>query len=174
MVEINLKHTERRLKIYNHHLNNKNIMIIPVITLKQPWASWVMEGLKLIESRTHTQFKSLEGKTFCIHSAKKYDLSDYVLENPYLTQEKIDASLSYPVGVILGTVHCTGYLELHQAHELNALIECRSIQRYGLCLKIPKKFKNPIPETGELSIWYYDLEERKKVKKQTKQIELFI
>lgn len=148
--------------------------IIPVITLKQPWASWVMEGLKLKESRIHKNFKTLEGKTFGIHSAMTYDLSDYVLKNPYLTQEEINASLSYPTGVILGTVHCDKFSQLCAgSDEYQALIECRSIKRYGLNLINPKKFEKSIPCPGELAIWYYDLDKMEKVKKPTDKLQTF-
>lgn len=148
--------------------------IIPVITLKQPWVSWVMKGLKLKESRIHTNFKTLEGKTFGIHSAMDYDKSDYVVKNPYLTQVQIDASFSYPTGVILGTVHCDKFLELNgDRHEQEALIECRSIKRYGLNLITPKPFEKEIPCKGELAIWYFDLETMEKVRKPKQEIPTF-
>lgn len=148
--------------------------IIPVITLKQPWASWVMKRLKTKESRIHTNFKTLEGKTFGIHSAMGYDKSDYVLKNPYLTQAQIDASFCYPTGVILGTVHCDKFLELNgPIHEGEALIECRSIKRYGLNLITPKLFEKEIPCKGELTIWYFDLDAMEKVRKPKEQIPTF-
>lgn len=147
--------------------------ILPIITLKQPWASWVMEELKLTESRVHKNFKTLVGKDFGIHAAQTYDLSDYVLKNPFLSQEKIDASLSYHTGVILGTVHGKEFLELNVEHEKEALIECRSVKRYGLRLINPKKFETPIACPGELAIWYYDLDKGLKVKKPSDKIQTF-
>lgn len=148
--------------------------IIPVITLKQPWASWVMKRLKTKESRIHANFKTLVDKEFGIHAAMTYDLSDYVLKNPYLTQEQIDASLDYPLGEILGTVHCDEFLQLNgEQHEKEALIECRSIKRYGLNLINPKEFEKPIPCKGELAIWYYDLDTMEKVRKPKEEIPTF-
>lgn len=148
--------------------------IIPVITLKQPWASWVMEGLKTKESRIHNRFKTLIGQTFGIHAAMAYDLSDHVLKNPYLSQEVIDASLSYPTGVILGTVHCDEFLILDgELHEKQALIECKSTKRYGLNLINPKKFETPISCKGELAIWFFDLDTMQQVRKPKEQIPTF-
>ena len=148
--------------------------IIPVITLKQPWAAWVMEGLKLTESRVHKNFKTLVGKDFGIHAAQNYDLSHHVLQNPYLTQSQIDESLCYPTGVILGTVHGKEFLELNTPqHEQEALIECTSTKRYGLRLINPKKFETPIPCPGELAIWYFDTENHIKVKKPSDKIQTF-
>lgn len=147
--------------------------IIPVITLKQPWASWIMDELKRTESRVHKNFKSLVGKDFGIHSSQTYDLSDYVLKNPFLSQAQIDASLSYPTGMILGTVHGKEFLELNYNHEKEALIECSSIKRYGLRLTNPIKFENPIPYTGELAIWYFDMDTMEKVKKPSDKLQTF-
>lgn len=147
--------------------------IIPIITLKQPWASWVMEGLKLTETRTHQNFKTLEGKDFGIHAAQTYDLSDYVLKNPYLSHKKIQESLSYPTGVILGMVYGKQFLKLKDYHAQGALIECKSIQRYGLRLINPVPFKDPIPCPGELAIWYYNLDTKEKVRKPVEKIETF-
>lgn len=147
--------------------------IIPIITLKQPWASWVIEGIKLIESRVHKNFQTLVGRDFGIHAAQTYDLSDHVLKNPYLSEKKIQESLSYPTGVILGTVHGAGFLPLKKYHEQAALIECTSVQRYGLRLIDAIKFEKPIPHAGELAIWYYDLDKMEKVKKPKDKIETF-
>jgi len=42
-------------------------MIYPVITIKQPWASRIARAQKTIETRTHSRFKRLKGKTILIH-----------------------------------------------------------------------------------------------------------
>lgn len=140
--------------------------IIPVITLKQPWASWVMKGWKTKESRIHPRFQKLVGLRHGIHAAKGYDKSDYVLKNPYLTQEQISESLNFPTGVILGSVKSTEFLQLTEAHEKDALIECRSITRYGLTLTNAYEWDEKVAINGELSIWYFDLDNNKKVSKK--------
>ena len=140
--------------------------IIPVITLKQPWASWIMWGWKTIESRTHTKFNCLKGEDrLGIHAGKNYDDSDLVVNNPYLTYDQLIESQLVPQGVILGTVNCFASGLLNKSHEQQALIECEKTVRYGLFVKDPIEFANPIPAKGELSIWYYDLDKKCKVKK---------
>lgn len=49
-------------------------MIYPVITLYQPWATWIMRGWKTIETRTHNRFACLDHKTILIHAGKITDL----------------------------------------------------------------------------------------------------
>lgn len=141
--------------------------IIPVITLWQPWASWIMWGWKGIESRTHNKFKDLVGcPELGIHAGKKFDTSDLVMQNIYLSPDQIKQSLNVPSGCILGTVACyDGGFPLNWTHENQALIECEKELRYGLFLKDPKEFEKPIPMLGELSIWYLDLDTMQKVKK---------
>jgi hypothetical protein len=39
-----------------------------VITLKQPWATWVLWGWKIVETRLHNQFGSLMNKRIGIHA----------------------------------------------------------------------------------------------------------
>lgn len=141
-------------------------MIIPVITLWQPWASWIMWGWKGIETRTHDRLMSLVGQEkLGIHSGRRFDDSDFVINNPYLTSQQIIDSMNTPTGVVLGTVNCyDGKCGLNESHEKSALIECRTY-RSGLFLKNPKIFKTPIPMKGELGIWYLDLSTMQKVKK---------
>ena len=61
----------------------------PVITLYQPWATWIMRGWKTIETRTHSRFACLRGQTILIHAGKTTDKSELVTENIYLTSQQI-------------------------------------------------------------------------------------
>lgn len=141
--------------------------IIPVITLWQPWASWIMWGWKGIESRTHNRFKKLVGeKELGIHAGQRFDKSDLVMKNIYLSPEAIKESMNVPLGCLLGTVNCyDGGFPLNWTHENQALIECEKTTRYGLFVKDPIPFEKPVPMKGELSIWYLYLDTMQKVKK---------
>lgn len=44
-----------------------------VITLWQPWATWVVLGWKTIETRLHPRFASLAGQVIGIHAGLKFD-----------------------------------------------------------------------------------------------------
>lgn len=140
--------------------------IIPVITLYQPWASWVIKGWKTIETRTHDRFKSLEGKTIGIHAGSHFDdHDDEVMSNPYLSKLDIEDSLEAPTGVFLGTVMVDSFSKLNSSHSQRALIDCGMVERHGLFLSSPKMYFPFEPVKGSMGIWYFDLDTMKKVKK---------
>ena len=143
-------------------------MIYPVITLYQPWATWIMRGWKTIETRTHPRFACLEGREILIHAGQKTDES--AANNIYLTKKQILHNPDEVVnGYILGSVYVKDFRLLHPSDANDSLIECFTI-RYGLFLTDVQKFKEPIPCKGEMGIWYYDLDNKCKVKKPTNKI----
>lgn len=140
--------------------------IYPVITLYQPWATWIMRFMKKIETREHDRFKSLKGKRILIHSGKKTDTSELVLNNRYVTREQL---IYKPEEVINGYILGSAYVEavgwLDDSHSKKALIDCGSTRRYGLFLDGIKPLDYPLPVKGQMGIWYYDLYNQKKVSK---------
>lgn len=143
--------------------------ILPVITLYQPWATWIMREWKTIETRTHNRFSSLLNKTVLIHSGQKTDATDYSINNRYLTKDQILKDPGEMVnGFILGSVFVYDFKKLSNEHAKKALIECET-ERWGLFLKDINKFKVPIKAKGEMGIWYYDLDAESKSKKQDDQ-----
>lgn len=140
--------------------------IIPVITLYQPWATWIMRGWKTIETRTHDRFKSLKHKTILIHAGQRTDDSPLVIHNPYLTKEQILYNPEEVInGSILGSAFVSDFKLLNSENAKSSLIECDTL-RFGLFLSNIKKFDEPIPVKGEMGIWYFDMKDQKKVKKQ--------
>jgi hypothetical protein len=131
-------------------------MIYPVITLYQPWATWIMRGWKTIETRTHNKFACLEGQTILIHAGKTTDAN--AINNPYLTKEQIlyepDEMIN---GFILGYAFVSACLPCREHDAERALIECKT-ERYGMYLRDVKRLSYPIPEIGSMGIWYYDME----------------
>jgi hypothetical protein len=146
--------------------------ILPAITLYQPWATWIMREWKTIETRTHNRFSSLLNKTILIHSGQKTD--EGASRNPYLTIAQIKENPDEMVnGYILGSVYVYGFRLLNDHDSKASLIDCGTVERYGLFLGRVNKFENPIPAKGEMGIWYYDLDRKEKVKKQTPQTSIF-
>lgn len=140
--------------------------IYPVITLYQPWASWIMWGWKTIETRTHNRFASLEGKTILIHAGKVYDT--HALPNEYIDRPQTIYAYDfrpYPTGAILGYATVDHVQALIDKHSEAALIDCGSTLRYGLFLSNIVPFEKPIAAKGGMGIWYFDLETEQKVKK---------
>lgn len=143
--------------------------IRPVITLYQPWASWIMRGWKIIETRTHDRFKSLNGKRILIHAGKTTDAS--AVNNPYLTKEQIlwkpDEIIN---GAIIGECLVQHFQKLDESHSKKALIDCGNVERWGLFLNEIMMLEKPIEINGEMGIWYFDLATGQKVKKKTYQV----
>lgn len=154
------------------HLNKNEQMndskIRPVITLYQPWATWIIRGWKLIETRTHDKFKSLSGKRILIHAGLRTDES--AAANPYLTKEQILYKPDEVInGYILGECLVQDFRKLNNSHSQHALIDCGSVERWGLFLNEIMMLDKPIPVKGEMGIWYFDLETKQKVKKKSYQ-----
>lgn len=125
------------------------------ISLWQPWAFWVMIGVKKIETRLHTRFKGLIGEDIFIHSAWKtnYKTGDTW---PYLRDIR-----DYPFygeamktrGAILGIIHVNEFRPLKGLRDaIDSKIECDSVQRYGLILSNPRPLQTPIPWKGQQGI----------------------
>ncbi len=148
--------------------------IYPVLTLYQPWATWIMRKWKPIETRTHNRFNCLLNKTILIHAGKTTDTSDAAIKNKYLTKEQLLFNPEEMInGFILGSAFVANTRCLISLDSKNALIECDT-QRYGLDLNEVNKFEIPIPEKGEMGIWYYDMDNMCKVKKpKPKTLKLF-
>ena len=150
-------------------------MIYPVITLYQPWATWIMRGWKTIETRTHNRFASLLHQTILIHAGQINDR--YAVDafyHGYLTREQLLHDQEEMInGFILGSAHvdATGWLCGHSYENKAALIE--TTERYGLFLTDVKKFDQPIPEKGEMGIWYFDMSTGLKVRKSAREPHLF-
>jgi hypothetical protein len=137
-------------------------MQIPVITLHQPWAQWVMLDWKTIETRTHPKFKSLEGKLIGIHAGQRWDPTACQAAAPFLSQAQLDytrrarssGSWAEMAGLIIATAQVTDHRLLIPYDSKAALIECFT-PRYGLVLTeiCPTRIK----AQGKQGIWYYDL-----------------
>src|ERR1035437_8576684 len=113
-------------------------MKIPVITLHQPWAQFVAEGWKTIETRTHNKFKCLLGKTIMIHAGAKFN---YNFAYEYLTIDQLNIvkEMRPLEPQILCTAYVNNYNILTSANSKDALIDCEHTQRYGLFLTDIKK-----------------------------------
>ena len=136
-------------------------MIYPVITLYQPWATWIMKEWKTIETRTHDRFASLIHRTVLIHAGLR---TERFINNPFLTEEQMFIDSKELVnGAILGSVYvyACGWLCGDNYENKSALIECTD--RYGLFLEDIKKFDSPIFCKGSMGIWYFDTDKMKKV-----------
>lgn len=130
-----------------------------VITLLEPWASFILWGWKKIETRTHDRFRNLNGQRIAIHAALTFDnVSDYsayldVNQKRFLKGIFETGYFGESRGKILCTVQVYDYKLLWNLHSQPALIDCERTKRYGLFLRNITKIQNPIPTKGHQGIF---------------------
>ena len=128
-----------------------------VLTIKQPFATLIVEGLKEYEFRT---WKTKYRGEFLIHAGKGVDKK---------AMEKLkEFNLDYPSGCIIGKVTLTDCVKIDdEARKMlkekksiiyDHIIKDTDWDGYGYKLENPKKIK-PIEINGKLSFWDYDYKE---------------
>jgi|GEM_PF-891104 len=126
-----------------------------VITLWQPWATWVVLGWKTIETRLHPRFSSLAGQTIGIHAGLKWDDTAIELAEKWLSDAQILLTKGLPPstrGALIGTVSVIEHRLLTGADSKLALIDCENTQRFGLILERPITIE-PVYVRGKQGIW---------------------
>src|SRR6185503_5934183 len=129
---------------------------IPVITMWEPWATWVKLGWKTIESREHNRFRCLVGRRIAICAAKHWDKGWLRDAAPFLSTERIEQTEQFQKTREPGLI-CTAMVDSSRLlwidDEPKALIECLSVRRYGLFLKDVRVIE-PVPVKGRQGISY--------------------
>lgn len=145
------------------------------ISIKQPWASLIVEGIKDIENRTWKCPEKYIGQRVLIHASAHQKLDkmplDFilnkhqlaVLSEHYTELELCKKHNNY--GVIIGSVEIVDCVINHpsiwaEKSELGQKNEppcdfCKPI--YNWVLANPIKFPKPIPAKGKLGFWDFDL-----------------
>lgn len=131
-----------------------------VISMHQPWASWVALGWKTIETRTHDRFKNLVGQTIGIHAAKHWDKEWYEKASRYLNllsriKTTNDLIINAPRGFLIATVFVDGFRLLNGNDSGKAKCYCYDNNLYGLILSDIRRVQ-PIPMRGFQGIFNYD------------------
>lgn len=124
-----------------------------VLTIRQPWATLIIEGYKRFEFRSwKTNFRG----EFLIHAGKGIDKEAVERLKKYLPDE-------LPKGKILGKVTLTDCIAMNDelanmlAKENNDIYTTHSFSRnYAFQLENVKKFDNPIDAKGQLGFWNYN------------------
>jgi len=127
------------------------------ITIKQPWASLIIEGLKDVENRTWpTKFR---GRVL-VHASAAIDKN--AIDRISLINDELAKKIKHelicnklPLGVIIGHVEIVSCL-CHTHHSIN---DTKSIwaekDAWHWILANPTKIMEPIPAKGKLSFWDY-------------------
>ena len=125
-----------------------------VITIKQPWASLIAEGLKEYEFRT---WKTKYRGEILIHAGKGVDKK--------AMKKFEDYHLDYPIGCIIAKANLCDCIEIDdEARKMleqknpfvySSIIKHTEWEGYGFKLENVKKIK-PIFINGKLSLWDYE------------------
>ena len=133
------------------------------ITLHQPWASWIAQQWKTIETRQHNRFASLKGQRIAIHASLRYDEQAIKSAAFYMTTEQIHAhrihsnGFRWPRGAVVCTAFVRNVAICNQLDAHDALIECNTT-RFGLYLEDIRTI-TPAPFcTGHQGIWNCSLQ----------------
>ncbi len=129
-----------------------------VLTIKQPWATLIMQENKRFEFRSwQTKYRG----ELLIHAGKGIDKEAVKRLANYLPKE-------LPQGKILGKVTLVDCINITPEFKEELLKENSDIytkssfqENYGWQLEDVHVFDEPIDAKGHLSLWVYDLENEK-------------
>lgn len=128
---------------------------VKVLTIKQPWATLIMQGYKRFEFRSwQTKYRG----DLLIHAGKEIDKEAIKRLEKYLPEE-------LPTGKILGKVTLVDCIKMSPEFKEELLKENRDIytkssfqENYGWQMDNVQVFKEPIEAKGHLSLWEYNIE----------------
>ena len=122
------------------------------LTIKQPWASLIVEKHKLYEFRS---WKTNYRGKILIHAGMS-------LEKDMLERFK-DYNLKYELGAIIGEAELVDCILVDKEfndkiRSIDPIVYGRSnhTETYAWKLQNIKKYDNPIPAKGKLSLWNYE------------------
>ena len=127
------------------------------ITIKQPWATLIVDGVKDVENRSWVLPKKYIGERVLIHASSKiFRMYQLQLDNALI--ERLHRSgyensnkreHNYPTGAIIGSVEITGCVTDSDS-------EWAMPDHFHFTLAHAVRFPQPIPATGKLGFWEYD------------------
>ena len=126
-----------------------------VLTIKQPWATLIMQGYKRFEFRSwQTKYRG----ELLIHAGKGIDKEAIKRLSKYLPRE-------LPLGKILGKVTLVDCIKMSPEFKEELLKENHDIytkssfkENYGWQIDNVQVFDEPIDAKGHLSLWEYKYE----------------
>ena len=124
------------------------------LTIKQPWATLIMQGDKRFEFRS---WKTKYRGDLLIHAGKGIDKEAMKRLEKYLPEE-------LPYGKILGKVKLVDCIKMSPEFKELLLKENSDIytkssfqENYGWQVSYVEVFENPIDAKGHLSLWEYNM-----------------
>lgn len=124
------------------------------ISVCGPWAWWIAQGLKKIETRSHAKFQGLVGQRIAIHQAKAHDGCARHVASAYCRKIRDDRYTMpfHSLGCIVCTAQVVDARWLTSSDSSLALCSCDQ-SRFGLFLDHVCKLETPIPYKGQQGIF---------------------
>lgn len=126
------------------------------ITIKQPWATLIIQGDKRFEFRS---WKTSYRGDLLIHAGKGIDKEAMKRLKKYIPEDM-------PLGKIIGKVKLVDCIKMSPEFKEMLLKENNEIytkssfqENYGWQVENVEVFNHPIPVKGQLSLWKYEVEE---------------
>ena len=130
------------------------------ISLHQPWASLIAEGIKIIETRDWAPPHALVGQRIAIHATKRKPDSDMVLWRPL-------ANWSVPRGAIVATAVLRKAVKVDRVRDGDAYFYEGSVPmdsygdfspgRWLWMLEDIERIDPPVPAVGHQGFWNWDM-----------------
>lgn len=125
-----------------------------VLTIKQPWATLIMEGYKRFEFRSwQTKYRG----DLLIHAGKGVDREAVSRLKKYMPEE-------LPKGKILGRVKLIDCIKCDENFKNKCLQENKDVyakssfkENYAWQLEMEEVYKEPIEAKGQLGLWNYEI-----------------
>jgi hypothetical protein len=134
-----------------------------VLTVRQPYASLILAGQKLIESRSW-RFPLPLPYTIAIHAAAAYGAAEVACSKIASVARAIKAMgatlRTLPRGVILGTVQVVADVDPDTVDMRHSPVTCASSWfdvEHAWLLSSPVLFAQPIPARGKLQLWQHEV-----------------
>jgi len=108
------------------------------VTLWQPWATWIADGLKDIENRTWNPHWMI-GARIAIHAGKHFGVSEWPVHVPMLHER------AYPRGVVLAVATIADVVTTHDSKWF--------VGPYGWVLRDVVRLARPVPAKGAQGLW---------------------
>lgn len=135
------------------------------ITIKQPWASLIVEGIKDVENRTWACPKKYIGQQLLIHAGGTRE--NFNIRNDIFTKDQLLGippqlilqieNRSDTLGAIIGSVQIVDCVINHPSVWAEQTSRMSPENIYNWVLANPIKFPKPIPCKGKLRFWEHEM-----------------
>lgn len=128
-------------------------------SVRQPFASLLITGVKKYETRSWPLRSDLRGQKIALHASKGYDLADEEMALSLMGWPEAAAVIKadMPLGAVLGIVIVTACYRTHEISPHLTPLE-RALGNYqpgraAWEIKVVDVFSKPVPAKGQLGLW---------------------